>query len=62
MNFLKWYSAITISLSFAIVLVSWINDTEDFASFFATIIYLPILIYIWRIVARENIEAEKKSA
>ena len=51
MNFLKYYSLAIISLFTAIVFVDWIAY-EDATSFFAFIVYVPILVYLYRMAKK----------
>lgn len=49
MKFLKWYSAIVVSLSVAICLIEGVVF-EDEISMFAALLYIPIAILLWKVL------------
>lgn len=54
MNTLKWYSAIVVSLSTAIVFIDYVvSEFEDAESFWAFVIFTPVAIYLWKLIAQK---------
>lgn len=52
MNFLKWYSAIIISLATAVVFVDFVVN-EDGTAFLAFLFNLPVAFYLWKLITQK---------
>ena len=50
MKFLLWYSAIVVSLSAILCLFA----SEDTYEFIGGLIYVPVVVYLWKQILAEN--------
>lgn len=53
MKFLKWYSAILISLSVFMCFTDWVGSSgADDVSLWAVIMFSPVVYYLWVMVKK----------